>query len=249
MMNNKLIKKIFGSLGYKLVDKNLIKNSRLIAEKSILNLDLILNKIFKNQKINSLIQIGANDGERFDHLNKYIKKYNIFCVLVEPMGIYFKNLKKNYKNLKNIYFENSAIMVNNNSNNSIYTVNKKYLNKYDEHISGISSFKKSHLIKHGVKTKHIINENINCITIIELLKKYKVNKLDLLFVDAEGYDGNIILDFLSKSKLEPIIIFEFVHINSKIFKKLINKLIYKKYNYFNINENLICFPKKNKISL
>ncbi len=50
-MNNKLIKKIIGSIGYKLVDKNLVKNNRLIAEKSILNLDLILEKIFNNQKI------------------------------------------------------------------------------------------------------------------------------------------------------------------------------------------------------
>ena len=242
-MNNKLFKKIVGSMGYKLVDKNLIKNNRLIAQKSILNLDLILNKIFNSQKINSLIQIGANNGDRFDDLNKYIKKHKVFCVLVEPINIYFEELKENYKNLENIYFEKSAISINNNDNN-IYTVDEKYLEKYDEHIHGISSFKKNHLIKHGVKSNHIISQNINCITIIELFKKYKINALDLLFVDAEGYDGNIILDFLNKSELEPIIIFEFIHIDFIIFKKLIDKLLYKKYNYFSVNENLICFTKK-----
>ena len=242
-MNNKLFKKILGSIGYKLVDKNLIKNNRLIAEKSILNLDFILNKIFSSQKIKSLIQVGANNGDRFDDLNKYIKKNKVFCILVEPINIYFEELKKNYKNYENIYFEKSAISVNRN-NNIIYTVDKKYLEKYDEHIRGVSSFKKDHLIKHGVKLNHIINQNVNCISIIELFKKYKINTLDLLFVDAEGYDGNIILDFLNKSKLRPIIIFEFIHIDSKIFKKLIGRLISKNYNYFSINESLICFPKK-----
>ena len=34
---------------------------------------LISNKLFSNNLINSLIQIGANDGLRFDILNKYIK--------------------------------------------------------------------------------------------------------------------------------------------------------------------------------
>jgi len=248
-MNNKLFKKIIGSMGYKLVDKNLIKNNRLIAKKSFLNLDLILNKIFNNQKINSLVQIGANNGERFDDLNKYIKKNKVFCVLVEPLNIYFEELKENYKDLENIYFEKSAISINNNNNSNIYTVDQKYLIKYDEHIQGISSFKKNHLIKHGVKSNHIISQNINCITIIDLFKKYKINTLDLLFVDAEGYDGDIILDFLNKSEFEPIIIFEFIHIDSVIFKKLINKLLSKNYNYFSINENLICFPKKTNIFL
>ncbi len=241
-MNNKLIKKIIGSIGYKLVDKNLVKNNRLIAEKSILNLDLVLNKIFDSQKIESLIQIGANNGDRFDDLSKYIKKNKIFCVLVEPINIYFEELKKNYKNYENIYFEKSAITASN--NNKIYTVDEKYLEKYDEHIQGISSFKKNHLIKHGVKPKHIISQNINCLTILELFNKYNINTLDLLFIDAEGYDGNIILDFLESSKLEPIIIFEFIHIESKIFKKLIEKLIHKNYKYFSVNENLVCFPKK-----
>ena len=71
-MTNKILKKIVGVFDYKLVEKNLIKNNRLIHSKSILNLNLILKKIFDNQKIKCLIQIGANDGSRFDELNIFI---------------------------------------------------------------------------------------------------------------------------------------------------------------------------------
>ena len=78
-MANKLLKKIVGALDYKLVEKNLIKNNRLVNSKSILNLNLILKKIFDSQKIECLIQIGANDGNRFDELNPDVNpnsKYN-----------------------------------------------------------------------------------------------------------------------------------------------------------------------------
>ena len=242
-MTNKILKKIVGAFDYKLVEKNLIKNNRLIHSRSILNLNLILKKIFDNQKIKCLIQIGANDGSRFDELNIFIKKYKIKSVLVEPINEYFEDLKRNYKNFENVYFENSAITVGT-KEKEIFVVNNKNLDDYDEHIKGISSFEKNHLIKHGVKSNHILKKKINCISILNLLKKYNISNLDILFIDAEGYDGDILIDFFSSSTQEPILIFEYIHIENKIFKDLVSILTNKKYSYFNINENLICLPKK-----
>ena len=77
-----------------------------------------------------------------------------------------------------------------------------------------------------------------------MLGKYNISNLDLLFIDAEGYDGDILIDFLNNSKQEPIIIFEYVHIKNNILKNLINKIIKKNYSYFDVNENLICVPNK-----
>ena len=242
-MTNKILKKIVGAFDYKLVEKNLIKNNRLIHSRSILNLNLILKKIFDNQKIKCLIQIGANDGSRFDELNIFIKKYKIKSVLVEPINEYFEDLKRNYKNFENVYFENSAITVGT-KKKEIFVVNNKNINDYDEHIKGISSFDKNHLIKHGVKSNHILKKKINCISILNLLKKYNISNLDILFIDAEGYDGDILIDFFNSSTQEPILIFEYIHIKNKIFKDLVSILTNKKYSYFNINENLICLPKK-----
>ena len=242
-MTNKILKKIVGAFDYKLVEKNLIKNNRLIHSRSILNLNLILKKIFDNQKIKCLIQIGANDGSRFDELNIFIKKYKIKSVLVEPINEYFEDLKRNYKNFENVYFENSAITVGT-KKKEIFVVNNKNINDYDEHIKGISSFDKNHLIKHGVKSNHIFKKKINCISILNLLKKYNISNLDILFIDAEGYDGDILIDFFNNSTQEPILIFEYIHIENKIFKDLVSILTNKKYSYFNINENLICLPKK-----
>ena len=112
-MKNKLLKKVLGIFEYKLIDKNLFKNNRLLSDKSFLTMNIILKNIFEKKKINNLIQIGANDGDRFDILNYYIKKYQTKSLLVEPIKKNFEQLKKNYKNYNFITFDNSAISVNN----------------------------------------------------------------------------------------------------------------------------------------
>ena len=73
----KFLKKIVGIFGFKLISKNLIKNERLLSKSDILSLNAILTNLFDQNKINGLIQIGANDGLRFDDINKFIKKYQI----------------------------------------------------------------------------------------------------------------------------------------------------------------------------
>ena len=108
-MTHKLLKKIVGNFGYKLVEKNFFKNDKIISNKSFLKINKLLDVIFKEKKISNLIQIGANDGKRFDTLNFYIKKHNCKSLLVEPIKEYFQKLKVNYKNCDFVIFENSAI--------------------------------------------------------------------------------------------------------------------------------------------
>ena len=142
-MKNKIFKKIAGIFGYKLIDKNHVKNNRIIEKNSYLKIEKILKYLFDQKVINYLIQIGANDGFRFDSLNYYIKKYNIKSILVEPIKKNFEDLKDNYKEHKNIIFENLAISVNNEIS-YLYKVNPLKLKNYlGDHYIGITSFDKN----------------------------------------------------------------------------------------------------------
>ncbi len=246
-MKHKILKKILGILNYKLIDKNYFKNNRLISKTSHLNNKNLMNNLFKH-RIKQIIQIGANDGKRFDDLNKLIKKNKINAILIEPIEKNFNDLKKNYQKFKFVKLENAAISVNKEINH-LYKVDEKFLSFYDKHIPGITSFNKNHLLKHGVKKNHISSEKVNSISITNIIRKYKLKKLDLLYIDTEGYDGKIVLDFLKIKSLKPIIIFEYIHIDSKVFAKVIEKLIHSKYKFFSINENLICFPKNKFFSI
>ena len=247
-MSHKFLKKISNIFGYKLIEKKLVKNNQIISAHSTLNLKLLLNNIFKKNKIKNLIQIGANDGVAFDDLNYFIKKFKINSVLVEPIKEIYDKLQNNYKNFSFVKLENSAIS-DDNTINYLYKVDKKFLIFYGNHIPAISSFDKKHLIKHNVKNSHIKKEKVKSLTIKELLKKYNITNLDLFFVDAEGYDGNIVNDFLDKTNFRSIIIFEYIHIDDKIFKSLIKKLLTKKYSYFSLSECIIAFPKEKKIEI
>ena len=241
-MKNKILKKIAGLFGYKLIEKNSFKNNRTLSKNTLININSILSFIFNNHKINSLVQIGANDGQSFDELNSYIKKYKPRSILVEPIKENFLKLKENYKNVDNIELENSAISIDQEIS-FLYKVDTKFEKKYGSHIPAIPSFNKKHLLDHGVKNKHIIQEKIHTISVQNLLNKYNVDNLDLFFVDAEGYDGKIIYDLLSNTNFRPFIIFEFIHIENSFFEKLNKKLIDENYLFFAVNENIFCLPK------
>lgn len=242
----KLIKKIIGLFNYKLVEKNLIKNNRIVASHSNINLKKIIESYINKNSINHLIQIGANDGKRFDEINFFIKKYKINSLLVEPIDRYFNELKKNYADNDYVKFENSAISVEN-SISYLFQVKKKYLNHYDDHVNGLASFEKKHLVKHGIKTFHIEKTRVETITLNNLIKKHNIKFLDLLYVDAEGYDGKIVYDFLLNTNFKPLIIFEYIHIENLFFEKLLIFLKKENYSYFSLNENLICFPNDKSI--
>ena len=243
----KLLKKIVGIFGFKFISKNLIKVEREIDTNNCLTLDKFLQSIFQKQNITGLIQVGANDGLRYDHINKYIKHYKTKSILVEPIKEYFDQLKKNYTDYENIFFENLAISVKDQIN-YLYKVKTNDLEKYDEHIKGISSFNFNHLMKHGVKKKHITKEKIESISIVKLFEKYNFN-INLLFIDAEGYDANIVIDLLQNSNFRPIIVIEYIHVKLSTIKNLNNLLKEKNYKYFRINENLICIPNDILITL
>ena len=244
-MKDKILKKFVGWFQYKLVDKKHIKNNRILDEKSFLSLERILKYLINNKIIKSLIQIGANDGVRFDSLNTFIKEYKLSCLLVEPIKEHFDDLKKNYANIENIIFENSSISVENEISH-LYKVKVEFLNIYGDHVRGITSFNIEHLINHGVKKKHIMKQEVASLSIKELISKHKFKYFELLFIDAEGYDGKIVNDFLLTSSIRPYIIFEYIHINNDTFKIVTDNLKKNKYIFFPVNENIICIPQEKK---
>jgi len=247
-MNNKILKKIVGMFGYKILEKNFIKNQNILFEKSDLTIEKTLSHLFERKYIKYIVQIGANDGISYEHINYFIKKYKIKSLLVEPIKNNFKLLVKNYKNLNYVNLENYAIS-SNNEINYLYKVDEKYLKKYDASARAIPSFNYKHLIKHGIKKKHIVKEMINQISFLDLFKKHKINSFDLLYIDTEGYDCNLVNNFLEKIKIRPIIIFEWNHAPNPKLTPCLNSLIANGYFLLPIKYDLLCIPKEKNINI
>jgi len=239
---SKILKKFCGIFGYKLLSKNYIKNKNYLSKFSSLNLEKIISNLVEKKIINSLIQVGANDGILHDHLHNIIKKYRLESLLLEPIKKYFLDLKYNYSNYDNVRFENSALSINNEIL-FLYKVNPDYFNKYGTLSSGISSFYKEHLLKHGINEKHIVQEKVNQISFDELIKKFSITSFDLLLIDTEGYDCHIVNDFFLKvKKIRPIVIFEWSHIKNSELENTLNTIVNNNYSFFPIGDDIFCFP-------
>ena len=68
-----------------------------------------------------------------------------------------------------------------------------------------------------------------------------------MYIDVEGYDDKIVLDFLESSKLRPILIFEYIHIKNTSLKILIKRLLNENYKILRVDENVICYNENFKI--
>ena len=203
----------------------------------------------KKKIINSLIQIGANDGISHDHVHNIIKKFRLKSLLLEPIKKYFLDLQNSYLNFENVEFENSALSINNEIL-FLYKVNPEHSDKYGTLASGISSFYKDHLVKHGIKKRHIVQEKVNQISFDELLRKHNINSFDLLLIDTEGYDCHIVNDFFLKvKKIRPIIIFEWSHIKYSKLEGVLNLIINNNYSFFPVGDDIFCFPVEKNISI
>src|SRR2546426_11057106 len=144
-----------------------------------------------------VIQIGACDGLIADPIHAWIKRYNWRGILVEPQKIEFENLKATYRDEHDrLVFENVAI-ADANGMCTLYRVKDNALAAAWER--GIAS------LLPPSDSDRFIAEAVPCITFKTLLNRHHVSRIDLLQIDAEGYDFAILkqVDF---RRIQPTVI-------------------------------------------
>lgn len=228
------IKKVFNSLGYNIHSTKYQINSLSNDQNRLsLEFDHVLAKhILENNKQDdfSFIQVGAFDGIECDPLRKYLTKYSWRGILIEPQPIPFGKLQLLYKDSPNITLVQAA--VNSKADEMIlYTLNGDDLPNWSK---GMASFDKSNILKHINLIPNIENYilplKVEAVTFKWLLDENKINNIDLLQIDTEGYDGEIIKMFPFEITCPKIIHFEYKHIPLKQLNELILFLINKNYS-------------------
>lgn len=173
----------------------------------------------------NIIQIGANRGN--DDVSEIIgNQQPTKLILVEPMKLHNEALNKFYHWVDNKFIENIVIDLENGKEVEFFYHDNDAPN-YE-----ISSLSKEHFFKHshvgnpntssfheGLKSFFIKSLNIN-----DLFRKYELNHIDILFIDAEGHDDAIIksIDF-DNFKISKLY-FENLHIkDNNIYQYLESK--------------------------
>ena len=186
-----------------------------------------------------LLQIGAFDGVTDDDLRDVIMKYPVRGVLVEPQPTVYARLQENYRDYPHLTLINAAVDRQSGSR-EFYSTATQY--------SSCASFDRRHLRKHGVHDRDIQCQQVECLTIPELLERCGLDGVDLIQIDAEGYDYEIIksIDF---EQLTPAIVrFEFAHFSRQDLDECLEMMAKLGYRFLVENKDVIAVKPSRPIA-
>ena len=162
------------------------------------------------------IQVGANDGILGDELRPLIMKYNLNGVCIEPLKDKFETLTKTYDNYPQVKLLNAALHPTE-KKFTIYRVDES-VKKLPLCVQGIASFEKHHLTSMLNKMVEnaediIVEEQVPCVQFEHIFESEKIDHLELLQIDTEGFDYEII-KMIDLNIIRPAIIrFEINHLS------------------------------------
>jgi FkbM family methyltransferase len=137
----------------------------------------------------TFVQVGANDGKRFDPINHYVAQYKWRGLVVEPIREYFEELQRTYAAHPQVTCCNYAIY----EEEKPVTLYRADPNAgLPDWTKGIASIYEEHSLKSDTPRDKMIAERAQGIPLQTLLAKHGIEKVDLLVVDTEGHDYHIV---------------------------------------------------------
>jgi FkbM family methyltransferase len=142
------------------------------------------------------IEIGANDGEQWDHLRPFILSRQWRGIMVEPLPYAFERLRRNYDGLDRVALENVAIADDDGPLAFYYPGPLGAEEEVPEWYDGLGSRSRETLLRHADLIpdleRRIVRIQVPCMSFESLCSKHRVEKLDLLLIDTEGYEYEIV---------------------------------------------------------
>jgi FkbM family methyltransferase len=150
------------------------------------------------------VQIGANDGVSHDPIHAFVSAKRVDGIVVEPLPDMFEALCHTYRRHPGVRKLNLAI----HNELDVLTLYRPDPARA-AHLSGIASLRKDrHALtsnRSGLSEADIVALEVPAISLNNLLIEQKVEHLDLLQIDVEGYDMEIV-DSLDLQRWRPSII-------------------------------------------
>jgi FkbM family methyltransferase len=186
------------------------------------------------------VQVGANDGVRFDRLYFFVTQNHCKGLVIEPLADMFEKLVRNYKDYPDIVPVNTALHPTAETC-TLYRVDPARQNELPHWAAGIASFDPNHHKKSNIPEDCIIQEEVKCTSLMALLESRNIHDIDLLQVDTEGFDAEIIrmIDF---ARISPAIIkYERAHLSAEDQVSTENVLRSHGYKIFHEGSDTIAF--------
>ena len=179
-----------------------------------------------NDRTVKFIQVGASDGLRWDPVRRFILRDNWSGVLIEPIYPVYRMLINNYSyaKRKNLFFENCAISNEDCDSIDFWLCSDDFLNSltFEKRLYYLrkSSLDRKHVERFlrevGGADQKIECYKTRCMTLNAIIEKYFLdNKVDLIFIDAEGHDDYVIRTINFEKCMPKAIFYESHNLGSR----------------------------------
>ena len=184
------------------------------------------------------LQVGSNDGLQGDPIHDLIINHKTWAgIFIEPVEFLFQRLKKNYEDADRFVFENVAIG-NEKGTKRFFYVSDKAKDELELPYwhDQLGSFDKNHILQAlgDQLSPYIIEEEIECLPLQDVLDRNQVAAIDLIHIDTEGFDYKV-LSQVDLNRYKPsVILFEhslLVDGEMEKARSLLHKAEYRLFEY------------------
>lgn len=141
------------------------------------------------------VQVGSNDGLKLDPLRPHILARPWSGIMIEPLPYVFEHLAAQYRDHPRIDLENVAVADHDGTAQLFYlpeSDDETLPNWYD----ALGTFRKDVLLKHAEFipdiASRIASVEVACSTFESICTRHRVEAIDLVQIDTEGYDYEVI---------------------------------------------------------
>jgi len=175
-------------------------------------IELISFLLLSNINKLAILQIGANDGSENDWVQSLIDQSIGTAVLIEPLPEPYARLHAKHKHHKNVQCLNVAI-ASHKGHETLYYAH--FANNCPPRYSRIASFKKQTIAKHAKSIKRsggkISSMSVPVVTADDLVNMFPGTNVDLVGIDAEGFDTTVVNLLLDTGIHPSMIVYEHNH--------------------------------------
>jgi FkbM family methyltransferase len=175
---------------------------------------------FKDYEDIFVLKIGANDGVTNDPLaSLLLSDARYRGLLVEPIPMYAAMLRANYGRCGRFIIEQAAVAASSGTAN-MYYVDERALKLTEAAppncLRQFASLDQLHVLKHLAPEMQwaVTGTPVECVAVNALLSRNNVQKIDLLHIDAEGFDYVILRQFDFSALRPRVVLFEHKHLSN-----------------------------------
>ncbi|HEY2342030.1 MAG TPA: FkbM family methyltransferase [Chthoniobacteraceae bacterium] len=178
------------------------------------------------------VQIGANDGSTVDPLYSMVERFDWPGLLIEPEELAYQRLCQTYRDKTRLQFANVAI-ADYDGEGTLHVVNPEVPDPLSRGPLISSLDRQTAIANLGFDGDGVLfPRKVQVCRLATLLEQRKIDRVDLLQIDAEGYDFKIIQSLEGNEAQPQIINYEHALLSRRDKEACWNLLIRRGYQLF-----------------